>query len=50
LQQFCAGCRQAFVINDLRRHPLAWLSIRVLARIFHHENRLVRNDAGRYRC
>ncbi len=33
-----------FIINDLRRHPLAWLSIMVLTRLF-TRNRLVRNDA-----
>jgi SAM-dependent methyltransferase len=33
-----------FIVNDLRRHPLAWLSIIVLTRLF-TRNRLVRNDA-----
>ncbi|MEY4166225.1 MAG: methyltransferase domain-containing protein [Blastocatellia bacterium] len=45
LQSFARVARQAFVINDLRRHPLAWLSIRVLTRLF-TRNRLVRNDAA----
>lgn len=35
----------AFIINDLRRHPIAYYSIRVLSRIF-TRNRLVRNDSA----
>ena len=35
---------QGFFINDLHRHPLAWLSIRFLTRVF-SGSYLVRNDA-----
>jgi hypothetical protein len=37
--------RVAFIINDLRRHPVAYYSIKLLARIF-TRNRLVRNDSA----
>ena len=45
LRSFSRVAREAFVINDLRRHPLAWISIRVLTRLF-TRNRLVRHDAA----
>lgn len=45
LRGFSRVAREAFVINDLRRHPLAWISIILLTRIF-TRNRLVRNDAA----
>jgi len=45
LRSFARVAREAFVINDLRRHPLAWISIRVLTRLF-TRNRLVRHDAA----
>jgi len=35
----------AFLINDLRRHPVAYYSVKFLTRIF-TRNRLVRNDAA----
>jgi ubiquinone/menaquinone biosynthesis C-methylase UbiE len=35
----------ALIINDLRRHPVAYYSINILTQIF-TRNRLVRNDAG----
>lgn len=44
IRSFSRVAGRSFIINDLRRHPLAWLSIRVLTRIF-TRNRLVRNDA-----
>jgi hypothetical protein len=37
--------RVAFIINDLRRHPVAYYSIKLLTRIF-TRNRLVRNDSA----
>ena len=45
LKSFARVARVAFLINDLRRHPLAYYSIKVLTRIF-TGNRLVRNDAA----
>lgn len=45
LRGFSRVAREAFVINDLRRHPLAWIAIILLTRIF-TRNRLVRNDAA----
>jgi ubiquinone/menaquinone biosynthesis C-methylase UbiE len=45
LRSFARVAGGAFIINDLRRHPIAWISIRVLTRIF-TRNRLVRNDAA----
>lgn len=45
LRSFARVANVAFIINDLRRHPLAWISIRVLTLIF-TRNRLVRNDAA----
>lgn len=44
IRSFSRVAGSSFIINDLRRHPLAWLSIRLLTRIF-TRNRLVRNDA-----
>jgi hypothetical protein len=35
----------AFLINDLRRHPIAYYTIKLLTRIF-TRNRLVRNDSA----
>lgn len=45
LRSFARGARTAFLINDLRRHPIAYYSIKLLTRIF-TQNRLVRNDAA----
>lgn len=41
---FARVARVAFLINDLRRHPIAYYTIKLLARLF-TRNRLVRNDA-----
>lgn len=45
LRSFARAARTAFLINDLRRHPIAYYSIRVLTHLF-TQNRLVRNDAA----
>lgn len=45
LKDFSRIARQAFIINDLRRHPLAYLTIRILTRMF-TRNRLVRHDSA----
>ncbi len=45
LASFASASRVAFLVNDLRRHPLAYYSIKVLSRIF-TANRLVRNDSA----
>lgn len=45
LNGFARLAKVAFVINDLRRHPLAYYSIKLLSRLF-TGNRLVRNDAA----
>jgi hypothetical protein len=45
LQGFSQVARDAFLINDLRRHPLAYYSIRCLTWLFTN-NRLVRHDAA----
>jgi hypothetical protein len=45
LKSFARVARTAFIINDLRRHPVAYYSIKLLTRIF-TRNRLVRNDAA----
>lgn len=45
LASFARAARVAFIINDLRRHPLAYYSIKVLSHIF-TDNRLVRNDSA----
>lgn len=45
IRSFARVARDAFIINDLRRHPIAYFSIKLLTRIF-TRNRLVRNDAA----
>lgn len=45
LRSFAHVARVALIINDLRRHPLAYYAIKVLTRLF-TRNRLVRNDAA----
>ena len=45
LRSFARVARVAFIINDLRRHPLAYYSIKLLTYLF-TRNRLVRNDAA----
>jgi SAM-dependent methyltransferase len=45
LRGFARVARVAFIVNDLRRHPVAYYSIKLLTRIF-TRNRLVRNDAA----
>ena len=45
IRSFAGVSRTAFVINDLRRHPIAYYGIKILTRIF-TRNRLVRNDAA----
>jgi ubiquinone/menaquinone biosynthesis C-methylase UbiE len=45
IQSFTRVARAAFIINDLRRHPVAYYSIKLLTRIF-TRNRLVRNDSA----
>jgi SAM-dependent methyltransferase len=45
IESFARVVRVAFIINDLRRHPVAYYSIKLLARIF-TRNRLVRNDSA----
>ncbi len=45
LRSFARVACSAFIINDLRRHPIAYYSIKLLTRVF-TQNRLVRNDAG----
>ena len=45
LKSFARVARVAFIINDLRRHPLAYYSIKLLTQIF-TRNRLVRNDSA----
>lgn len=45
IKGFSRMARVAFLINDLRRHPVAYYSIKLLTRIF-TRNRLVRNDAA----
>lgn len=45
LKSFAHTARVAFVINDLRRHPLAYYTIKALSHIF-TGNRLVRNDSA----
>jgi ubiquinone/menaquinone biosynthesis C-methylase UbiE len=41
---FARVARVAFLVNDLRRHPIAYYTTKLLARLF-TRNRLVRNDA-----
>jgi 2-polyprenyl-3-methyl-5-hydroxy-6-metoxy-1,4-benzoquinol methylase len=45
IRGFARLARVAFLVNDLRRHPIAYYSIKILTRIF-TRNRLVRNDAA----
>ena len=45
IESFTRIARVAFIINDLRRHPIAYYSIKLLTRIF-TRNRLVRNDSA----
>jgi orotate phosphoribosyltransferase len=45
IRDFARVARVAFIINDLRRHPVAYYSIKALTRIF-TRNRLVRHDAA----
>lgn len=45
LEGFARVASVAFLINDLRRHPLAYYTIKLLTRIF-TDNRLVRNDSA----
>ncbi len=45
LSSFARVARTAFIINDLRRHPIAYYSIKLLTHVF-TTNRLVRNDAA----
>jgi SAM-dependent methyltransferase len=45
IESFVRVSREAFIINDLRRSPVAYYSIKLLTRIF-TRNRLVRNDAA----
>jgi SAM-dependent methyltransferase len=45
VQSFARLARAAFIINDLRRHPVAYYSIKLLTQIF-TGNRLVQNDAA----
>ncbi len=44
LKQMFALSRWGVVINDLHRHPLAYLGIRALTRVFSN-SRMIRNDA-----
>lgn len=45
LKSFARVSGGAFLINDLRRHPIAYYTIKLLTRIF-TRNRLVRNDSA----
>ncbi|HKQ80066.1 MAG TPA: methyltransferase domain-containing protein [Blastocatellia bacterium] len=45
LRSFARVARVAFIINDLRRHPVAYYSIKLLTQLF-TRNRLVRNDSA----
>jgi hypothetical protein len=45
ISSFACMARVAFIVNDLRRHPIAYYSIKVLTKIF-TRNRLVRNDSA----
>ncbi|QQS45088.1 MAG: methyltransferase domain-containing protein [Acidobacteriota bacterium] len=45
IKSFARVAGRAFIINDLRRHPIAYYSIRLLATVF-TQNRLVRHDAA----
>jgi 2-polyprenyl-3-methyl-5-hydroxy-6-metoxy-1,4-benzoquinol methylase len=45
LSSFARAARVAFIVNDLRRHPVAYYAIKLLTWLF-TRNRLVRNDAA----
>jgi ubiquinone/menaquinone biosynthesis C-methylase UbiE len=45
IQDFYRVARRTFIINDLRRHPIAYYSVKLITHIF-TRNRLVRNDAS----
>jgi ubiquinone/menaquinone biosynthesis C-methylase UbiE len=45
IENFVRVSREAFIINDLRRHPIAYYSIKLLTRIF-TRNRMTRNDSA----
>lgn len=45
IKSFARVAESAFIINDLRRHPIAYYTIRLLTMIF-TRNRLVRNDSA----
>jgi 2-polyprenyl-3-methyl-5-hydroxy-6-metoxy-1,4-benzoquinol methylase len=45
IRSFARVARVSFLINDLRRHPVAYYSVKLLTHIF-TRNRLVRNDAA----
>ncbi len=45
LKSLARVSRVAFIVNDLRRHPVAYYSIKLLTRLF-TRNRLVRNDSA----
>ncbi|MCI0659630.1 MAG: methyltransferase domain-containing protein [Acidobacteria bacterium] len=44
IRDFYRVARLTFIINDLRRHPIAYYSVKLMTHIF-TRNRLVRNDA-----
>jgi len=44
IRDFYRVARLTFIINDLRRHPIAYYSTKLMTQIF-TRNRLVRNDA-----
>jgi hypothetical protein len=44
LRTLAGASRLGVVINDLHRHPLAWLGIWLMTRLF-SRNRLIRHDA-----
>ncbi len=45
IKSFSRVARVAFIVNDLRRHPIAYYSIKLLTHIF-TRNRLIRNDSA----
>ncbi|MCI0338861.1 MAG: methyltransferase domain-containing protein [Acidobacteria bacterium] len=45
IRSFARVARVALIVNDLRRHPIAYYAIKLLAQLF-TRNRLVRNDAA----
>ena len=44
LQEMARLCRQGFIVNDLERHPLAWLGIKTLG-VLQGKGKVFRNDA-----